>query len=105
VVLLARCYALEVGSPALGTLERLEAARDGGFMDPELHAQISESYRFLVGLRLRAQLRATQERRPVTDQITLAELSAVERGRLKDAFRAIRDWQEKAAYHHQTDVL
>ena len=26
----------------------------------------------------------------------------VERGRIKDSFRAVKDWQDKAAYHYQT---
>jgi CBS domain-containing protein len=74
-------------------------------MDLRVHAEISEAYRFLVGLRLRAQLRMLSERRAVTGEVTLSELSAVERGGVKDAFRAIRSWQEKAAYAYQTDVL
>ena len=36
------------------------------------------------------------EGRPVVNTVALAELSAVERSRLKDAFRAIRQWQEQA---------
>ena len=38
------------------------------------------------------------EGRPVTNEVALAELAAIERSRLKDAYRAIRDWQERAAF-------
>jgi CBS domain-containing protein len=105
IVLLARCYAMEAGSPARNTLDRLDAARDAGLMAPGLHGEIEEAYRFVAGLRLRVQLRMLSEHRPVTDEVRLSELSAVERGRLKDAFRVVRAWQEKAAYHHQTGVV
>lgn len=103
VVLLARCYGLEVGSRARSTLDRLDAAAKAGLMDEDVHASVSEAYRFLVGLRLRLQLRQLAEGRPSTSKVALSDLSAVERGRLKDAFRAIRGWQEKAAYHYQAD--
>ena len=103
VVFLARCYGLEVGCRARGTLDRLDAAAKAGLMDEDVHASVSEAYRFLVGLRLRLQLRQLAEGRPSSSKVALADLSAVERGRLKDAFRAIKSWQDKAAYHYQAD--
>ncbi|HSD20814.1 MAG TPA: DUF294 nucleotidyltransferase-like domain-containing protein [Anaeromyxobacter sp.] len=105
VVMLARCYAIEVGSVARGTLERLEAARAAGVMADSLYASVSEAYRFLLDLRLRLQLRAFSEHRPLIDIVTLGELSGAERTRVKDSFRAIRRWQEKATYHYQTDLV
>jgi CBS domain-containing protein len=105
VAMLARCYAVEVGSSARATLERLEAARAAGTMADRIHAAVSEAYRFLLALRLRQQLRAFAEHRPLVDNVTLRELSGAERTRLKDSFRAIREWQEKATYHYQTDLV
>jgi CBS domain-containing protein len=105
VVFLARCYAIEVGVSSRNTLDRLEAAAKGGLMGETVHADVTEAYRFLVGLRLRAQLRMLSEHRPVTNEVTVAELTALERNRLKDSFRAIKRWQDKAAYHYQTGVL
>jgi CBS domain-containing protein len=105
VVMLARCYAIEVGSTARGTLERLEAARAAGLMAEGLHASVSEAYRFLLDLRLRLQLRAFSEHRPLLDIVRLDELSGAERTRVKDSFRAVRRWQEKATYHYQTDLV
>ncbi|HYQ80642.1 MAG TPA: DUF294 nucleotidyltransferase-like domain-containing protein [Anaeromyxobacteraceae bacterium] len=102
IVFLARCYGLEVGSRARSTLDRLDAAAKAGIMDEDVHAAVSEAYRFLVGLRLRLQLRQMAEGRPATSKVALSDLSAVERGRIKDSFRAVKDWQDKAAYHYQT---
>ena len=45
-------------------------------MGEGVHADVTEAYRFLVGLRLRAQLRMLSEHRPVTSEITVAELTA-----------------------------
>jgi CBS domain-containing protein len=42
------------------------------------------------------------EGREATNRVALSELTAVERSRVKDAFRAIRVWQECAAFHYKT---
>jgi CBS domain-containing protein len=105
IAFLARCYAIEIGSTARNTLERLDAAARAGLMGETVHADVTEAYRFLLGLRLRAQLRLLSERRPVGNEITVSELTPLERNRLKDSFRAIRRWQEKAAFHYQTGVV
>jgi len=103
VVFLARCYAAEIGAAERPTLARLEAAVRAGLMDADLFASVAGAYRFLLGLRLRVQLRRLARGAAATNEVTLTELSSVERARLKDAFRAIRTWQDKAAYHWQVE--
>ncbi len=105
VVFLARCYGLEVGSRARGTLERLEAASRAGLMGEDAWVAVEQAYRFLLGLRLRVQLRGLADGQAPSDQLALDKLTAIERTRLKDAFRAIKRWQEKAAYHYQVSLL
>ena len=104
VVVLARCYAIEVGSRSRATLERLEDAARAGLMDETFQASVSEAYRFLLGLRLRLQLRRLAQGKAPASEVALAELSGIERSRLKDAFRAVKTWQERAAYHYQATV-
>jgi CBS domain-containing protein len=101
IVCLARCYGLEIGSPARNTRERLAAAVKEGLMSAEVFGAVSEAYRFLLGLRLRLQLRLLSEGRPVNNKVALSALSGIERSRLKDSFRAVKTWQEMAAYHYQ----
>jgi CBS domain-containing protein len=105
VVFLARCYGLEVGTPARGTLERLAAAAAAGLLSPEAHEGVGQAYRFLLGLRLRHQLRQLSEGLAPTSVVRLGDLTAIERSRLKDAFRVIRRWQERAAYHYRADFF
>jgi CBS domain-containing protein len=73
-------------------------------MDEDELASVSEAYRFLLGLRLRLQLRMVAEGKPPANSVALADLPATERSRLKDAFRAIRRWQEAAAYGFHAEV-
>lgn len=101
ITTLARCYGLEVGSLERNTRARLEAAVKAGLMSQEVFTSVSEAHRFLLGLRLRLQLRALSAGRPVVNKVALSELSGIERSRLKDSFRAIKGWQEMAAYHYQ----
>ena len=105
VVFLARCYGLEVGTHARATLDRLDAAASAGLLSPEAHAAVGQAYRFLLGLRLRHQLRELADGRAPSSVVRLADLSAIERSRLKDSFRAIKRWQERAAYHYRADFF
>jgi len=101
VVFLARCYALAVGSHARNTLERLQAATRAGLMGADASATVLEAYGFLLGLRLRVQLKMLSEGKTPTNAVSLSQLSAIERSRLKDSLRAIASWQDKAAYRYQ----
>ena len=101
VVFMARCYALAVGSHARNTLERLSAATRAGLMGPDASANVMEAYRFLLGLRLRSQLKMISEGKAPTNVVALSQLSVIERSRLKDSLQAIGSWQGKAAYRYQ----
>ena len=43
--------------------------------------------------------------KPPSNLVSLSDLSSMERSRLRDAFRAIEVWQERAAYHYRTDLF
>jgi len=102
IVFLARCYALEAGSPAAPTLERLEAAARAGLLDRPVAETAAEAFRFLLGLRLRLQLaRGVAGGEAAPSGVTLQELSPVERSRVKDALRAVESLQAAAAFHHR----
>ncbi|HEY6004139.1 MAG TPA: DUF294 nucleotidyltransferase-like domain-containing protein [Anaeromyxobacter sp.] len=105
IVHLARCYGLEVGSGSRATLDRLRAAREAGLLSPETHEGVAQAYRFLLGLSLRNQLRRISEGAAPSPAVPIAELGALERTRLKEAFRVVKAWQEKAAFHYRTDFF
>jgi CBS domain-containing protein len=101
IVFLARCQAIEVGATDRSTVGRLEAARAAGLMSEEQWAEIADAYRFLLGLRLRLQLARRRAGVQGESAHTLAELTPRERRRLREAFGAIRTWQEEAGFHYQ----
>jgi CBS domain-containing protein len=105
IVFLARVYGLESGARTSNTLGRLRAAFDHGLIGRDSLETLSEAYGFLLRLRLREQLRMIAAGRPPLNVIAMGDLSSIERSRLRDTFRAIEDWQERAAYHYRTDMF
>ena len=87
------------------TLGRIRAAFDAGLIAKDTLETLTEAYGFLLRLRLREQLRMIAEGRPPVNVVSIADLSSLERSRLRDTFRAIEDWQERAAYHYRTDMF
>jgi CBS domain-containing protein len=101
IVFLARCFGLEAGTRARSTVERLDAALRAGLLDEEERATVTEALRFLMGLRLRRQLDALGRGEAPSSRVVLADLTAIERTRLKEAFRAVGTWHDRAKYHYQ----
>jgi CBS domain-containing protein len=105
IVFLARVYGLESASRTSNTLDRLRAAVAAGLIEQDTCETLSEAYRFLLRVRLRCQIRAISEGKTPSNMVSLAELSSMERSRVRDAFRAIEVWQERASYHYRTDLF
>jgi CBS domain-containing protein len=101
LVFLARVHALEVGSTARSTPERIAAAQKAGLVGESAAAALAEAFRFLLALRLRVQLRTLEGGGAPSNQVSLGLLTPVERSRLRDAFRVIKAWQATAARHYQ----
>ncbi len=104
-VALARLFALEVQSHASQTLERLAAAGQGGTLQMEGAENLADAFRYLLHLRLLYQLQAWRSGRKLTNKVRLADLTPLERRRLKEAFKAIRNTQDMTALRFQTNRL
>ena len=105
IVFLARVYGLEVGARTSNTIERLRSAARAGLMEDDTFETLAEAYRFLLRLRVREQLRTLARGQPPTHLVSLRDLSSLERSRLRDVFRAIEAWQDRATYHYRTNLF
>ncbi len=105
IVGLARVYALEAGRTERPTLERLAGAAEAGTLSAEGAATLAEAFRFLLRVRLRAQLRKLRAGETPDNRVSLDDLSALERSHLKDTFVAIRQLQEATALRFATARL
>ena len=93
---LARVYALDAGVRATSTTDRLQEASAAGLLTRDTADGLAEAYLFLLGLRLREQLRALSDGRAPDNRIPIDSLSPNERRYLKEAFLAVRDAQKEA---------
>jgi CBS domain-containing protein len=100
IVSLARLHALEAGVRARPTLERLPAAAAAGGLSKEGAETLAEAFRFLLRIRLRAQVKALRAGRPPGNSVQLEDLTPLERTHLKETFVAIREHQQATALNY-----
>ena len=101
VVALARVYGLAAGGRARATLDRLAAAVEAGVLSREGGDNLAEAFRFVLDLRLGAQLEELAGGRPLDNDVELERLAPLERHYLKDALVAIRDALEGLEFTYQ----
>lgn len=89
IVAMARVFALNAGSPAHGTVDRLRAATRAGVIGEATADNLIDAWLYIAGLRARHQ--AAQIRSGVAPDNALdpTQLSALERSHLKTAFRLV----------------
>ncbi len=98
---LARVWALDAGVPVTSTVERLAAASEAGLVDGATAEGLVEAYVYLLGLRLREQLRLLGRKEAPSDRLPVDGLSPSDRRHLKEAFLAVRSAQKEAAGRYQ----
>jgi CBS domain-containing protein len=104
IVDLARLLALEAGSAELATVARLRAATERGTVG-RTAADLAAAFDYLQQVRLRHQAGRLQAGAAPDDLITLADLGALERRWLKDAFHLLHTCQESVRIAFQTDLI
>ncbi|RDI94642.1 cyclic nucleotide-binding/CBS domain-containing protein [Meiothermus sp. QL-1] len=101
IVGLARVYALEAGSQARSTVERLRVAARQNRLSQEGAETLVEAFGFLMRLRLREQLASLHRGEPPSNRVPLERLSPLERRHLKEAFLHIREMQEALSHAYE----
>jgi CBS domain-containing protein len=101
---LARLWALDAGVRVTPTVDRLRAATAAGLLDAETGEALEEAFVFLLGLRLREQIRALSEGRAPGNHVAVDALSPSEKRHLKEAFLAVRTAQKDAVSRYQVTL-
>ncbi|MEM8930884.1 MAG: DUF294 nucleotidyltransferase-like domain-containing protein [Acidobacteriota bacterium] len=94
IVGMARVAGLAAGSLERGSLARLTAAVDADVLARPDRERLDDIFRFLLDLRLRHQLDQKRRDVAVTSSVRLADLSAVDRDRLKRSLGRVSRLQE-----------
>jgi CBS domain-containing protein len=104
IVDLARLLALEAGSAQLATAARLRAAIERRTVG-RTAADLAAAFEYLQEVRLRHQAGRLQAGAAPDDLLALADLGALERRWLKDAFHLLHTCQESVRIAFQTDLI
>jgi CBS domain-containing protein len=104
IVDLARLLALEAGSAETATVSRLRAASEHGTVG-RTAADLAAAFEYLQELRLRHQAGRLQAAAAPDDLVPLADLGALERRWLKDAFHLLHTCQEGLRIAFQADLI
>lgn len=94
IVDVARLRALQHGLTAVGTIERLEALGEGGFVRPQTVLDTVSSFRLLLGHRLGQQARRRADRLEVDNMVYPDDLDSDRRKELKQALNQIKALQD-----------
>jgi CBS domain-containing protein len=105
IVGLARACALAAGSRERSTLERLVVAANSGTISQEGAETLAETFQFLMGLRLQAQLNVIHGGGLPDNRINVQTLTPLERRNLKEAFVTIRQMQEGVGANFHTGMM
>ncbi len=100
-----RALALQAQLAPLATTERLRLLVQGGHIDAALARDLGETLHVLMGLKLKNNLAQRQLGQPVDNLLRLADLSTLERDRLRDALAIVRRFRQFLQQHFRTGVL
>ncbi|MDM8518411.1 DUF294 nucleotidyltransferase-like domain-containing protein [Anaerolineales bacterium HSG6] len=105
IVSLARVYGMEAGVYFPSTLERLESAVSAGNLSQDGGDTLSETFRFILQLRLEEQLLAYKNKTKPGNKVVWNNLAPIDRRHLKEAFGVIQDYQGYLSGRFHTDRL
>jgi CBS domain-containing protein len=102
IVDLARLFGLKAGSPAVGTLDRLRDAADGGSLSRAGADNLTAAFEQINLLRLRHQYDLIGRGEPPSNDVPVGQLSSQERRALRDALRVVARIQRSVVFSFQT---
>ena len=105
VVELARVHALSVGSPAVNTRARIEAARVAGSISEELAGDLRDAFEFIGYVRLRHQSEQVRAGLPTDNFVSPDALSSFEKRHLREAFSIVRFAQQALGRRYLTHFV
>ncbi|MEM8530870.1 MAG: DUF294 nucleotidyltransferase-like domain-containing protein [Chloroflexota bacterium] len=105
IVNLARLFALESGCTHTNTIARLRQAGGNSSLSRADAEELIAAFELLSLLRLRHQYAQLQHEQPMTNHISMAQLSPLERRELKEALHVVQRLQENIELAFQTPML
>lgn len=105
VVELARVHALAVGTPAVGTRERIRAAVTAGVMGEDRAQDLLDAFEFISYVRFRHQATQVRGGRAPDNHLSPDELSSFDKRHLREAFGIVRAGQSALTSLHPLQYI
>jgi len=100
-----RCLALEKGLTQTNSLERLDALRKTHLLDKQLAEDLREAFSFMSQLRLEAMIESHLAHEPMSNFITPAHLSSLEKHLLKSCLKTVKRFKRLLEHHFHLERL
>ncbi len=104
IIDISRIKSLQYGITESGTMARLQALAESGHLSQQTQEETTQSYRSLLGFRLRHQAQRHANQLPVDNIIAPDALQPEQRKQLKRDFRQIKALQENLQYEFGTPL-
>ena len=101
----AKLLALSAGVSGVGTWERIVALGEAGELSPDEVLGLQASYNYLVYVRLRSQVSAVIAGQKPSDFVDPRSLNFIEMRRLRDAFGAVKSFQNLLKLRYRLDFI
>lgn len=100
-----RALALEHHLSEVGTTERMRILVNQNHLAPEMARDLGDALHFLMGLRLKHNLRQHQLQQPADNVVRLSEIGTLEREQLKDSLAIIKRFKQQLRQRFRLDAL
>ena len=100
-----RALALKHRVQAIGTAERIQRLVEGQHLDADLGRDLEEALHYLMGLKLRQQLRQRTHGHTPDNLVRPSALSTMDRDQLKDALAIVKRFRSLLRERFQLDAL
>ncbi|MGN7611395.1 putative nucleotidyltransferase substrate binding domain-containing protein [Magnetococcales bacterium HHB-1] len=101
IVDLARIYALDAGSDAINTYDRLTAAQESRVLSREGAQDLQGAFDLIQTIRLNHHARCIKNDQPINNYVPIEDLSNFERSHLRDAFSIVKTLQSALSMRYQ----
>jgi len=100
-----RSLAIEKQIKESSTFERLKILHNMGLIDEEFKNEITESFNFLLALRLKFRLEKTDSHEELDNYINPSKLSILEKDLLKDSLKIVNKFKKFINYHFKLSMI
>jgi len=100
-----RSLALEYRLTSTNTIDRIDELRQRGLFDAAFAEELTESFSFMLALRLQFELERIKFSQEYDNYIDPSQLNKLERDLLKDSLKIVNEFKKIVTYHFKLNMV